>query len=100
MIEFHFSDCLKEQVEQLENEMCNLKDELNTKKEKEELLKECEIEKQTYIERNFELHKIVDGLQKEVERLNELVEKTKSEQEASYEKTKQLNDEVVFLILV
>lgn len=86
---------MKEQVEQLQNEVSKLQDDLTAARAREGVLKQCENEKQGCAEKNFLLRKEVNGLQVEINQLKQLLENTQVNYQASSEQVKLLTAEVI-----
>lgn len=83
---------MKEQIDQLQNEIYKLNEEITVSKENEKMLKECEVEKLMYTEKNSELQAEIDELKQEKEKLHQKI------QEAE-ENCKLFNEEIEHLRL-
>lgn len=89
-----FSDFLKEQNEQLQEELQKLNEELSYAKDKLELMKQHESEKVIYAEKNSELHKEIQSLQERLKEFADLVREKDEESQAFNKQIEQLKDDV------
>lgn len=90
-----YSECSKEQIDKLQDEISYLREDLNNSKQKEALMKQYESEKQVYKEKNADLSKETNALQEEVKELSELLEKMKADSRASFDHIEHLKAELV-----